>query len=205
MVVPSPIVHTATAVALSSLVYARTPASARRTIALGVAIVAANAPDLDFVPGIFAGAPGRFHHGASHSLAAAAAGGIAAVALAWPRQREAALRLGALVSLAVASHLFLDMLSSWADSRHGVALLWPTSEQRYVFPFALFFGIRLEPEHGGFVTGLMHWRNVGAVLWELVVVAGIWAAVRRFRSRGTGKSSSRPSEESRAPARRSRP
>jgi membrane-bound metal-dependent hydrolase YbcI (DUF457 family) len=206
VVVPSPIVHSATAVALTSLVYARTPPeSARRTLALGVAVVAANAPDLDFVPGILMGAPGRFHHGPSHSLVAAAIAGVAALAFAWPLARDTALRLAGLTALALASHVLLDMLSSWADAQHGVALLWPVSSDRYVFPFSLFLGIRLEPEHAGFITGLMHWRNVGAVLWEIVVVLAVWAVVRRFRSRGTGKSSSRPSGENPAPARRFQP
>lgn len=205
MVVPSPVVHTATAVALTSMAYARRPGdAAQQTLALGVAVVAANAPDLDFVPGILMGFPGRFHHGPSHSLTAAAAGGIAAAVFAWPFARDTAVRLGLLAFLALASHVFLDMLSSWADARHGVALIWPVTDERYTFPFALFWGIRLS-DGTGFVRGLMHWRNVGAVLWELAVLLAVWAAVRRFRSRGTGKSSSRPSGGNPAHARRFQP
>ena len=35
---------------------------------LALYLFAANAPDLDFIPGLLIGQPDRFHHGAGHSV-----------------------------------------------------------------------------------------------------------------------------------------
>jgi LexA-binding, inner membrane-associated putative hydrolase len=52
------------------------PGEDHRPALLLVAVGMANAPDLDFVPGILAGAPATYHQGGSHSLAFAAAAGV---------------------------------------------------------------------------------------------------------------------------------
>src|SRR5688500_803129 len=74
---------------------------ARRAAAVGAAV--AVAPDLDFIPGLLIGDPGRFHHAASHSIIAAVAIASMAGAMSVPRARWSFL-----VFLAYCTHLALD-------------------------------------------------------------------------------------------------
>lgn len=82
------------------------------------AILAANAPDLDFLPGLFLDQPFRFHRGPAHSLMGAFVFGALVYALARGRTPRA----GALAALGLGcyvSHLLLDL--------PGIPLLWPFS------------------------------------------------------------------------------
>lgn len=178
---PLPVAHS-----FAGLLIARLGGGAERARAplllVGGLIVAANAPDFDFVPGILAGDPSRFHHnGISHSLLAA----MLFTAAAWLVARWAGARspnrIGLLMGLAFTSHLVLDMLESWSDERSGVALAWPLVTRHYSFPFPLFFGIRYDPLAGGFIQGLLQPHNFLALGWEIVVVAGVWVLMRATR------------------------
>jgi inner membrane protein len=179
---PSPVLHSAAGLALARLVPDASSGTGARVFAIASLILAANAPDLDFIPGILSGDARQFHHGASHSLIAAVIAGVGAGAVArWVGYRRP-LRLGLLLGLAFASHLLLDMLSSYSDDRHGVALLWPLSAERTASPVPIFVGIRLDPTANTFVEGLLLQRNLVAVLWELLLIGGIWAFARRSRN-----------------------
>ncbi len=82
------------------------------------AILAANAPDLDFLPGLLLDQPFRFHRGLTHSLMAACVFSGIVYLLA----RRMTPRAGALATLGFscyASHLALDL--------PGVPLFWPFS------------------------------------------------------------------------------
>jgi membrane-bound metal-dependent hydrolase YbcI (DUF457 family) len=82
------------------------------------AVLAANAPDLDFLPGLLIDQPFRFHRGPAHSLVAAGAFGVIVYYLA----RRMTPRPGALATLGFScygSHLVLDL--------PGIPLFWPLS------------------------------------------------------------------------------
>jgi inner membrane protein len=96
-------------------------------------VLAANAPDLDFVPGLVAGDLSRFHHGPSHSIGFAILFGILA-SLFFARRLWAFL-IGSFVYL---SHVILDFLVQDPTPPHGVPLFWPFSYEYYMAPFAFF-------------------------------------------------------------------
>jgi membrane-bound metal-dependent hydrolase YbcI (DUF457 family) len=148
---------------------------------LGALVVAANAADFDFIPGILAGDPGRFHRGASHSFVAICA--FTALALLVGRwiDRRSAVRFGLVLGLAFTGHLLLDMMSSWMDPHSGVAIAWPLSSYRLLSPFPIFIGISLAPGTHTFLEGVLHRQNFEAMAWELVVAGVIWGAVRLIR------------------------
>jgi membrane-bound metal-dependent hydrolase YbcI (DUF457 family) len=156
-----------------------------RLVQLGALVVAANAADLDFIPGILVGDPGRFHRGASHSFIAICA--FTALALLVGRwiDRRSAMRFGLVLGLAFTGHLLLDMMSSWRDSHSGVAIAWPLSSSRLLSPFPIFIGISLAPGARNFLEGVLHRQNFEAMAWELVVAGVIWGTARLIRpSRG---------------------
>ncbi len=156
---------------------------AERILVAATAVVAANLPDADFLPGILIGEPGRFHHGASHSLVAAVASAAAAYGIAKAFRLRTAGRIGLLVGLAVLSHLGLDMISSLVDRRHGIPLLWPFSSYRFSSPYPLLIGIYLDMSRGTLWRALVHLHNLAAVAWEAVLVGALWLL---FRPRSKG-------------------
>ena len=96
----------------------------------------ANAPDLDFLPGIAIGHPGVFHRGVTHTVA-----GVAAVlVVAWLVARRRApdgwsVGRTALWAAAVyGSHLVLDFFAIDSRAPHGGQFLWPFSDAYYLSP-----------------------------------------------------------------------
>jgi inner membrane protein len=88
--------------------------------ATAVYLFAANAPDLDFLPGLLIGDLGRFHHGPSHSIGFAILFGIGA-SLFFSRRPYTFLVASSLYF----SHVVLDYLVQDLTPPHGVPLLWP--------------------------------------------------------------------------------
>jgi inner membrane protein len=97
-------------------------------------VLAANLPDLDFLPGIVIGQPGAFHHGPSHSIAFAVLFGTLVGAFAQKR-RLYAFVISALLYL---SHVFLDFLVDDPSFPHGVPLFWPFSDAFFMASPAIF-------------------------------------------------------------------
>ncbi len=96
-----------------------------------LAVVVANLPDLDFVPGALLGHAERFHRGASHSVFAAMAtaavlGPIGARFLGVSVRRSMGFFF-----LVYASHLVLDVLMRDPTGGPGIAALWPLTDARY--------------------------------------------------------------------------
>ena len=96
-----------------------------------VYILFANAPDLDFLPGILVGNPGAFHHGISHSLGFGALfAGVVATILTMTWQRFASyglLKLALVGFLLYVSHLAVDFVTLDNSIPYGMPLFWPFS------------------------------------------------------------------------------
>ena len=144
-------------------------------------VLAGNAADFDFIPGILIGEPGLFHHGPMHSLFAAAAFGAFAAPFARWLGFRSIWRCGVLMALAFASHLFLDMMASDDGAPSAVPLFWPLSDQMISLPFTPFIAIRLDPAVDGFVQSLLSAHNANALLWEFVIVSLAMALARAAR------------------------
>src|ERR1051325_2574233 len=82
-------------------------------------LLAANAPDLDFLPGLMAGDPNRFHHGVSHSSGLALLFAIAVSLLLRLRQREWRWKQFFVFLGLWLSHLILDYLSEDSSPPYG--------------------------------------------------------------------------------------
>lgn len=101
----------------------------RRLAVLAYFILFANLPDFDFIPGILMGDPWAFHRGVTHTVFfAALVSGITFVVFA-SRDARAATWWAGVTFVAVASHLFLDLLTATPQS--GLALMWPLSDRLF--------------------------------------------------------------------------
>jgi membrane-bound metal-dependent hydrolase YbcI (DUF457 family) len=184
---PSPVGHSLAALTLHQI--ARRSGSGLSGTASAIAlVVAANAADLDFLPGVLLGVrPDLFHHDAFHSLLAAVLCGLGAGFFARAFGSPYGFRWGWLTAVAYASHLLLDMLATLGRPMYGVPLYWPVSDVRQNLPLDLFLDITRDPSADGFVQSLLTAHNWEAVVRELVVLGGVLAFVvvidRRTRPR----------------------
>ena len=153
------------------------------------AVVAANAADLDFVPGLMVGNVNLFHRGVSHSFAAALVFGLLA-GLVSRLASGTSWRIGLAAIAIYSSHLVLDFFTSDIRAPFGSPLLWPFLSDHFISPWTVFGGIK----HG--VPGesvweitkqVFSWTNAAAIGLEslvlLPVLAITWILFRS--SRGT--------------------
>lgn len=158
------------------------PAERHRPAWLAAAVVLANAPDLDFIPGFLVGHPAAFHRGVTHTVVAAVAVGLAVAlgARVARHPRATALRIGAWAAAVYASHLLIDFFTADVRPPSGARFLWPFSDAYYISPVTPFPEIVIDPgSREGFLTSLLgsHALAVwGAELAGLLcVVAGVHA------------------------------
>ncbi|MCO6400711.1 MAG: metal-dependent hydrolase [Verrucomicrobia bacterium] len=139
-------------------------------------ILAANAPDLDFLPGIAIGNLNAFHQTYSHSLSFAAA---FALLLAWLYRRWPARRAWAWLFLLVCSHLVADLFSVDTRPPIGIAALWPFTSETFIAPFSIF-----QPLRKAEWADIIQWHNARAGLLEMacclppVLAVWFWKARR---------------------------
>lgn len=104
-------------------------------------ILAANAADLDFVPGLLMGDINRFHQEITHTLLASIIfGGM--VVLVSRSFCAIPLRMGMASVGLYASHLLLDFFCEDKRAPFGQPLLWPFSLEYFISPWPIFGGVR---------------------------------------------------------------
>jgi inner membrane protein len=141
--VPSPIAHSliGLAVGVAALRPRGEPAGVTvrsRALPLLVFAVLANAPDLDFVPGLLAGDLNRYHHGPSHSLLWALGFALWAALLARWRGVRLSRAGWAAAAAAVLSHLVADVFCQDRSPPFGIPLWWPVSGDPVHAPWPVF-------------------------------------------------------------------
>lgn len=163
--------------------HVNTRTGAGRFLVPAILIAAANAPDLDFVPGFLVGDPNRFHHGMTHSVGAIVVFTMVAWSIARFVGAASSLRLAIVIGLAYASHLFLDLLTIDTPPSTGIPLLWPLSDASVTLPFKPLLDIQREPAPSRFVPSLFIQHNAYAVLLEFAILAPILVVLRYMTRR----------------------
>jgi inner membrane protein len=166
---------------------------------MGLYVFAANAPDLDVLPGLVVGNLSRFHHGPSHSIGLALAFGALA-SLFFARK---------IYAFAVAfslyfSHVLLDYLVWDPPPSRGVPLFWPFSTEYYMTPFAFFPSFHYMAKPTEFIlSSLFTLHNFFTVTTEilllspLLIVVWIWTRRRHeLKNFAHGKRSPRAETDS---------
>jgi len=112
-----------------------------------------NGPDLDFLPGIFIGNPGRFHHGLSHSLAfGVLITFITCIILKSLKYfcSYSFSRLAFMGCLLYISHLLLDLITLDDFFPYGIQALWPFVSEYITPPFYVFSNVARSSLDAGF-------------------------------------------------------
>jgi membrane-bound metal-dependent hydrolase YbcI (DUF457 family) len=159
-----------------------------------LALFVANAPDLDFLPGLLIGEPNRFHHGPTHSLVmvlivATIAAGVAALGARWPvRGRiegRAVLGTALMVGALWLSHILLDAFTEDLLGPFGVPLLWPFSDRYFLF-YPWFPHVARHAGASGpvdFFLSLLNPHNAWAAVVEVLTLAPLLALSIWWRRR----------------------
>jgi inner membrane protein len=142
----------------------------------GVAL--ANAPDLDYLPGIVSGDLNAYHHFYTHTI-----GWVLLVAtalwLAWRGIRPHTGLRGFLFLFALlASHLVADWFTADGRLPYGIMALWPFSADFTISPWPVFMRL-----HKREWSEFLQWHNAAAVGWEMLVCLPLLAAVAAWKSR----------------------
>jgi len=141
-------------------------------ILLIFSILVSMLPDVDSVFGILAGDFGRFHNNATHSLivgllVALSMGGVAGLISTY------SFRMIFLVTLfGYAAHILLDFFTIG----RGVMALWPLSQERFVSPLPVFYGLHWS-------DGLFSTRHVWTFLTESATAALFILVIHYLTSR----------------------
>jgi inner membrane protein len=140
---------------------------------MGFYLFAANAADLDFIPGLLVGDPGLYHHGVSHSLGFAALVAVVYGLLLMFTTRQARWQPFVICFTLWSSHIGLDYFSIDPSWPYGVPLFWPLSDVYYIAPFPFFLEIRRALVSSEFLASLVSLHNLWAISVELLVLGPI--------------------------------
>jgi membrane-bound metal-dependent hydrolase YbcI (DUF457 family) len=185
---PSPVAHSIAGLAIAHFALRRRqrPSGEQRSRQSGdsslqqvfwfVALVfAANAADLDFLPGFLIGDPNRFHHRATHTLLAVLLFGLGTTAVARLAGFGPWRRFGVSMGLSYFTHIALDLVTLGTKEPYGMEIFQPFSSEPLMAPIHLFLDIRREGDLTTFVPSLAQWHNAEAIVRELLIMGGLWA------------------------------
>ena len=180
-----------------------------------VAIIIAQVPDIDFLPGLFTHNAGMFHRGATHSIAGAVLISLLIAAVVqrispWLLAQKGESRPRALgpwlccafVLPVYLSHIALDLVSLDVVDNSGLTLWWPVSHTYVALPLPLpafltsFFDLEFGPARGQFFATLFSLRAVGVYVVEALLFSPLllvpWLLGRRRRRGQPGARGEQP-------------
>jgi hypothetical protein len=162
---------------------------------LGLAVLLANAADLDFLPGLLVGDPHRYHRMAAHSLGWAL---LVAVVAAWlvrrglagvwplrPGLPQGAVGTALMVGVLWTTHALLDSLNADYTEPIGVMIFWPVSTA-WVPSLPFFYNIEKVAGPASlteFASSLFTLHNARALALEFAVTAPILGLALWWRRR----------------------
>jgi len=167
---PSPVAHSLMGFIIYGISSMSVAVQQRRLIPLF--LLAANAADLDFLPGLLIGDANRYHHGVSHSIGFAIIFALVFSLFPILLKRDASWRWRNVPILfgLYCSHIGLDYFATDGSFPHGVAVFWPLSGKYYISPIAFFLDIRRSPSALEFVPSLFSLHNLWAVSLEVLLL-----------------------------------
>ena len=185
---PSPVGHSLLGLALAAgfalprFTLSTVASAVRRHLPeVSLLLVAANLPDVDYVPGLIAGELNKYHHLHTHTL-----GWVVVTSLGlwwiWKRIRpDAGWSSLALLFVAGMSHLLADLVTADTRAPFGIMALWPFSSAYFISPMSLFMAPRKAT-----VGDMFQLYNVRVMLVEAawclpLVLLGVWSRYRSGR------------------------
>jgi membrane-bound metal-dependent hydrolase YbcI (DUF457 family) len=182
---PSPLGHSLAGYAVYG--FSATAQNRDRLYLILLSVLMANAPDLDFLPGLLIGKPTLYHREITHSLGIAVfiSVGVAGI---YSLRGKSFSTIFHLCFFSYLSHLILDLFGPDGEMPLGLPLFWPISGEHFISPVQVFWGVR----HAGstassasqWMKSLLNLHNLGTMALEIVLIAPFIFLGQRYR-RGT--------------------
>lgn len=174
---PSPIAHVAAGYAVYALSRRTSPGHPLKPIGpfpgrLAFTATLSLLPDVDSIAGLLSGNLGRFHNNLTHGLIFGLGVAVSVGLLMHWRSGAGFGFWTALAGLCYALHVIMD----WATLGRGVMALWPLTEERYLAPVILFYGLHWS-------QGLTSGRHLVTLATELGFVGLLLLALLGVRRR----------------------
>jgi inner membrane protein len=177
---PSPVAHSLTGYVIYR---AASPVHACRWQYVVLYLFAANAPDLDFLPGFLVGDPDLYHHGVSHSIGFAVLFASALSLFLLFLKRDPIRRNFLIFFCLYSSHVILDWLSVDTAFPYGVPFLWPLTDEYFIAPFPFLPDVSRASSSGiSFITSLFSLHNFWTVGVEFLLFSPFVWLVSIFRN-----------------------
>ena len=184
----TPICHSLAGYAVYGL--ARHGQAQRRPDLLLLCLFMANAPDLDFLPGIVMGSPALYHQEITHSLGCTLLVSLAVASIGHFRNRSFN-TIFSLSGIAYLSHLVIDFFGVDSRPPYGIPLLWPISSSHYISPMPIFLGVHHIGSTLGstleWIKGILHPYNLRAIALEIVLMFPFVIFARRQHKVSSGQ------------------
>ena len=178
---PSPVGHILFAFAISGVPKPRDVLTQWWPV---LVLLAAIAPDLDFLPGIVIGDPNRFHHGPTHSIAAAVVFTLA-IALMFRSLSKTQILV---LFLVYAGHVLIDTPAKDLGAPFGRALFWPFDSHNGISPVTRFSNFSRGTRNeglGGVIRDIFSVRTLWTVAIEMAILGPLLWLTGRYRRRGS--------------------
>ncbi len=127
-------------------------------------VFAANAPDLDFIPGIFIGHANRFHHGISHTLGFSVLFALSMYVISRCKRKKDFM----IFFLLYFGHVLIDFLAADTSPAFGVMLFWPFTKRYFISSYSIFLDI-----HKATLSSLFDVHNLMAIVREMIIFSPI--------------------------------
>ncbi len=150
---------------------------------LTFAVIVANVPDLDIIPGMLVGDPNKFHHGITHSIGFAVILGLLAGILFFLKKRRNFLPYFSLFFFCYSSHLVLDYLAVDTKAPFGEQLFWPISQIYVLSPIAIFSDVHKASESSIFLQSLFNWHNFRTIVIECAILIPIISLIKLTKNK----------------------
>jgi len=172
---PSPIAHIAVGVAIGVVAKRKVdrshPEQSGSLFILFVALLGAVLPDFDAFVAIALGDFGKYHNNLTHSFLFAFVACVLLTGLLSFFSQLPKRTIFFVLAFACTIHLLMDT----ASVTRGVMLFWPFTNERFVSPIPLFYGVRWS-------EGVFVWHHVMTLLTETIFAAVcIWFSMKKFK------------------------
>ena len=186
---PSPILHTTSGYIVYRLLEKRapihnTPGTGNLPKTLLLSLGFSMLPDIDSVVGFLAGDFGKYHNNATHSLVVGLLAALFAAAVATTLRSISIRKVFLIAFFSYSAHILLDFLTIG----RGVMAFWPLTDERYLFPWPLIYGVRWS-------DGLLSIRHIWTLISESALAAFLIAATHYWIARNQNDESRKENTE----------
>lgn len=154
-----------------------------------LSIFIANAPDLDFIPGLLVGKPALYHQGITHSLGFAIVASVVVAGIYYTGGKSFS-KIFSLCFISYLSHLIIDFFCPDRRLPYGIPLLWPINGEHFISPFPVFLGVhhasRASAPTIEWFGGIFSFYNVGAIALEVILLVPFLFFRLRYRKTPLG-------------------